>query len=71
MDMDMELLESLFEKNYEQVYKHLVDATLQGKHALPSKNELKMVEKTAADMAKQQYENLPPDFDLEEMSEEI
>lgn len=69
--MDMELLESLFEKNYEQVYKHLVDATLQGKHALPSKNELKMVEKTAADMAKQQYENLPPDFDLEEMSEEI
>ena len=71
MDMDMELLESLFEKNYEMVFKHLVDVTLQDKFILPSKLQLKQVEKTAADMAKQQYENLPADFDVEELSEEL
>ena len=63
MDMDMELLESLFEKNYEMVYKQLVEPKL--------RPMLEMVEKTAADMAKQQYENLPPDFDIEEFSEEL
>ena len=71
MDMDMELLESLFEKNYEMVFKHLVDVTLQDQFILPSKLQLKQVEKTAADMAKQQYENLPADFDYEELSEEL
>ena len=71
MDMDMELLESLFEKNYEMVFKHLVDVTLQDQFILPSKLQLKQVEKTAADMAKQQYENLPADFDVEELSEEL
>ena len=69
--MDMELLESLFEKNYEMVFKHLVDVTLQDQFILPSKLQLKQVEKTAADMAKQQYENLPADFDVEELSEEL
>ena len=69
--MDMELLESLFEKNYEMVFKHLVDVTLQDQFILPSKLQLKQVEKTAADMAKQQYENLPADFDIEELSEEL
>ena len=71
MDMDMELLESLFEKNYEMVFKHLVDVTLQDQFILPSKLQLKQVEKTAADMAKQQYENFPADFDVEELSEEL